>query len=140
MKSDNMNKFYSYISIVLLFNYVTSFHKLSSYSNHYYHKYSLNMNSKSIDYTNLGSSDLLVSKICLGTMTWGQQNTIEEGIEQLDIAFNEYNINFLDTAEIYPVPTKAETQGDTDRVISKWLKTRYIYMYITIYKMSSYII
>lgn len=70
-------------------------------------------------YTNLGGSDLSVSKICLGTMTWGQQNTIEEGIEQLNFAFKDAGINFLDTAEIYPVPTKAETQGDTDRVIAK---------------------
>lgn len=77
-----------------------------------------------MDYANLGSSDMKVSKVCLGTMTWGQQNTMAEGIEQLDVAFNEYGINFLDTAEMYPVPTKPETQGETDRVISKWLKGR----------------
>lgn len=77
-----------------------------------------------MDYVNLGSSDMKVSKVCLGTMTWGQQNTMEEGIQQLDVAFNEYGINFLDTAEMYPVPTNPETQGETDRVISKWLKGR----------------
>jgi aryl-alcohol dehydrogenase-like predicted oxidoreductase len=82
------------------------------------------MATPAMDYINLGSSDLSVSKICLGTMTWGQQNTMAEGIEQLDIAFNEYGINFLDTAEMYPVPTKPETQGETDRVIAKWLKGR----------------
>lgn len=76
-----------------------------------------------IDRVNLGSSDLLVSKVCLGTMTWGQQNTEEEGIQQLNYAFNECGINFLDTAEMYPVPTKAETQGKTDLIIGKWLKT-----------------
>lgn len=76
-----------------------------------------------MDYTTLGSSDLNVSKICLGTMTWGEQNTEEEGIEQLNAAFHEYGINFLDTAEMYPIPTKAETQGATDRIISKWLPT-----------------
>eukprot|EP01035_Chromulina_nebulosa_P066833 gene66833-91533_t len=76
-----------------------------------------------IDRINLGSSDLLVSKVCLGTMTWGQQNTEDEGIQQLNYAFNECGINFLDTAEMYPVPTKAETQGKTDLIISKWLKT-----------------
>jgi aryl-alcohol dehydrogenase-like predicted oxidoreductase len=81
---------------------------------------SLNM----MDYTKLGSSDLMVSKVCLGTMTWGQQNTEEEGIEQMNVAFDEYGINFLDTAEMYPVPTKAETQGATDRCIAKWLKGR----------------
>ena len=82
------------------------------------------MATPEMDYINLGSSDLKVSKVCLGTMTWGQQNTMAEGIEQLDVAFNEYGINFLDTAEMYPVPTKPETQGETDRVIAKWLKGR----------------
>ena len=77
-----------------------------------------------MDYIPLGSSDLIVSKICLGTMTWGQQNTEAEGIEQMDVAFNEYGINFMDTAEMYPVPTKPETQGKTDRIIAKWLKGR----------------
>jgi aryl-alcohol dehydrogenase-like predicted oxidoreductase len=77
-----------------------------------------------MDYAYLGDSDLLVSKVCLGTMTFGQQNTLEEGVEQLNVAFDEYGINFLDTAEMYPVPTKPETQGDTDRIISKWLKGR----------------
>ena len=61
----------------------------------------------SIDRVKLGNSDLHVSKICLGTMTWGQQNTESEGIEQLNCAFNDYGINFLDTAEMYPIPTKA---------------------------------
>lgn len=77
-----------------------------------------------MEYTKLGDSDLMISKICLGTMTFGQQNTAEEAKEQLDIAFDKYGINFLDTAEMYPVPTKPETQGDTDRYISKWLKGR----------------
>lgn len=72
----------------------------------------------------VGSSDLMVSNVCLGTMTWGQQNTESEGIEQLNVAFDEYGVNFLDTAEMYPVPTKAETQGATDRIIGKWLYGR----------------
>lgn len=76
-----------------------------------------------IDRVKLGSSDLLVSKVCLGTMTWGQQNTEEEAHAQLNYAFNECGINFLDTAEMYPVPTKAETQGKTDHYIGNWLKT-----------------
>lgn len=74
-----------------------------------------------MDYTKLGSSDLEVSKVCMGTMTFGEQNTIDEGVEQLDLAFNKYGINFLDTAEMYPVPGKAETQGATDRAIAKFL-------------------
>lgn len=64
-----------------------------------------------MDYVKLGSSDLEVSKVCMGTMTFGEQNTIEEGVEQLNLAWDEYGINFLDTAEMYPVPTKADTQG-----------------------------
>jgi aryl-alcohol dehydrogenase-like predicted oxidoreductase len=76
-----------------------------------------------MDTCQLGNSNLMVSKICLGTMTWGQQNTPAEGIAQLDFAFKERGINFLDTAEMYPIPTKAESQGDTDRIINTWLKT-----------------
>ena len=72
----------------------------------------------------LGTSDLVVSDVCLGTMTWGKQNTLEEGVQQLDCAFDDYGLNFLDTAEMYPVPTEAETQGRTDETIGAWLKKR----------------
>ncbi|CAM9260516.1 unnamed protein product [Chrysoparadoxa australica] len=75
-------------------------------------------------YTKLGSSDLVVSEVCLGTMTWGQQNSDEEAAEQLNMAFDEFGVNFIDTAEIYPVPPQAGTQGNTDRAIAKWLKGR----------------
>ncbi|CAM9537248.1 unnamed protein product, partial [Discosporangium mesarthrocarpum] len=75
-------------------------------------------------YHRLGESDLVVSEVCLGTMTWGQQNTPEEAFAQLDLAFDTFGVNFIDTAEIYPVPTKPETQGQTDLAIAKWLKTR----------------
>eukprot|EP00633_Aureoumbra_lagunensis_P000983 CAMPEP_0197297202 /NCGR_PEP_ID=MMETSP0890-20130614/40451_1 /TAXON_ID=44058 ORGANISM="Aureoumbra lagunensis, Strain CCMP1510" /NCGR_SAMPLE_ID=MMETSP0890 /ASSEMBLY_ACC=CAM_ASM_000533 /LENGTH=335 /DNA_ID=CAMNT_0042774235 /DNA_START=255 /DNA_END=1262 /DNA_ORIENTATION=+ len=57
-------------------------------------------------------------------MTFGKQNTLEEGVAQLDTAFDEYGINMLDTAEMYPVPTEAETQGATDKIIGTWLKKR----------------
>ncbi|KAI3433531.1 hypothetical protein D9Q98_003341 [Chlorella vulgaris] len=70
----------------------------------------------------LGSSDLLVSRCCLGTMTWGMQNTEQEAHEQLSAAWDEYGLNFMDTAEIYPVPPAAETQGLTERYIGSWLK------------------
>uniref|UniRef100_A0A7S0HUD1 NADP-dependent oxidoreductase domain-containing protein n=1 Tax=Hanusia phi TaxID=3032 RepID=A0A7S0HUD1_9CRYP len=79
---------------------------------------------KAMEYVKLGSSDLKVSRCCLGTMTWGQQNTMDEGVEQLNVAFDEFGVNFIDTAEMYPIPVKAETQGDTDRTIAKWLKTK----------------
>jgi len=77
-----------------------------------------------MDYVKLGGSDLTVSNICMGTMTFGEQNTQEEGVEQLVQAFDEYGINFLDTAEMYPVPTKPETQGATDATVAAFLKTR----------------
>lgn len=80
---------------------------------------------RGMDYVKLGGdSDLVVSKVCMGTMTYGVQNTLEEGVALLDRAFDEYGINFLDTAEIYPVPTSAETQGATDRCICEFLKKR----------------
>ncbi len=72
-------------------------------------------------YTKLPNTDIKVSKICLGTMTWGQQNTESEGHEQMDYAF-EKGINFFDTAEAYPVPAKAETYGRTEKYIGTWFK------------------
>eukprot|EP00960_Hanusia_phi_P012761 372835-Hanusia_phi.AAC.3 len=52
---------------------------------------------KAMEYVKLGSSDLKVSRCCLGTMTWGQQNTMDEGVEQLNVAFDEFGVNFIDT-------------------------------------------
>jgi aryl-alcohol dehydrogenase-like predicted oxidoreductase len=71
----------------------------------------------------LGRTNLFVSKICLGTMTWGQQNTEAEGHAQMDLAF-ERGVNFLDTAELYPIPPKPETQGRTESIIGTWMKAR----------------
>jgi aryl-alcohol dehydrogenase-like predicted oxidoreductase len=71
----------------------------------------------------LGRTDLSVSVICLGTMTWGQQNTEEEAHQQLDRAFSR-GVNFLDTAELYPIPPKPETQGRTELYIGNWMQTR----------------
>ncbi|GAB1538605.1 NADP(H)-dependent aldo-keto reductase [Scytonema sp. NUACC21] len=72
-------------------------------------------------YNQLGESNLKVSEICLGTMTYGQQNTIEDAQEQLDYAIAQ-GINFIDTAEMYPVPPRPETQGRTEAYIGEWLK------------------
>jgi len=69
----------------------------------------------------LGTSDLHVSKICLGTMTFGEQNTEAEGHSQLDYAL-ERGINFIDTAELYPVMPSAETYSSTESIIGNWLK------------------
>jgi len=72
-------------------------------------------------YTTLPNTDIKVSKICLGSMTWGNQNTEAEGHEQLDYAFNN-GVNFIDTAELYPVPATAQTSGRTSQIIGTWLK------------------
>lgn len=72
-------------------------------------------------YTLLPESDIKVSKICLGTMTWGQQNTEAEGHEQLDYSL-EKGVNFIDTAEMYSTPARKETQGSTENIIGSWFK------------------
>ncbi len=71
----------------------------------------------------IGNTDLDVSKVCLGTMTWGQQNTQEEGFEQMDYALSQ-GVNFFDTAELYSVPPMAETQGSTETIIGNWFAER----------------
>jgi aryl-alcohol dehydrogenase-like predicted oxidoreductase len=74
-----------------------------------------------MEYHKIPHSSLEVSKICLGTMTFGEQNTESEAHDQLDFAF-ERGVNFIDTAEMYPVPPKQETQGLTETYIGNWLK------------------
>ena len=76
-----------------------------------------------MEYRQLGRTDLEVSAICLGTMTWGQQNTEAEGHEQMDYALDQ-GVNFFDTAELYSIPPKPETQGSTERIIGNWFKAR----------------
>ena len=71
----------------------------------------------------LGRTDLQVTEICLGTMTWGEQNTQDEAFEQLDYAM-DYGVNFIDTAEMYAVPTRAETCGATETILGNWLASR----------------
>ncbi|HSP84059.1 MAG TPA: aldo/keto reductase, partial [Gillisia sp.] len=72
-------------------------------------------------YTILPNTDIRVSKLCLGTMTWGQQNTEAEGHQQLDLAI-EKGVNFIDTAEMYPIPARKETQGNTEKILGTWLE------------------
>lgn len=74
-----------------------------------------------MQYNFLGESDLKVSKICLGTMTFGQQNSIDEAHQQLNYA-RDRGVNFIDAAEMYPVPPRAETYGMTETYIGEWLK------------------
>lgn len=76
-----------------------------------------------MDYRQLGDSDLEVSELSLGTMTFGQQNSLEDAKAQLDLAF-EAGVNFIDTAEMYPVPARAETQGRTEEFVGAWLAER----------------
>jgi len=74
-----------------------------------------------MNYKKLGNTDIKVSTICLGTMTWGEQNTQKEGFEQMDYALDQ-GVNFWDTAELYSVPPKKETFGHTEIIIGNWLK------------------
>lgn len=74
-----------------------------------------------MQYRKLGNTDLDISLITLGTMTWGEQNTEAEAHAQLDLA-TDYGVNTIDAAEMYPVPPKPETQGLTERYLGTWLK------------------
>ncbi len=74
-------------------------------------------------YKKLGNTDIKVSLICLGTMTWGEQNTEKEGFDQMDLAVDE-GVNFFDTAELYSVPPRKETWGVTETIIGNWLSRK----------------
>ena len=74
-----------------------------------------------MNYKKLGNTDINLSTICLGTMTWGEQNSQEEGFQQMDYALDQ-GVNFWDTAELYSIPPKAETFGHTEIIIGNWFK------------------
>lgn len=76
-----------------------------------------------MEYRRLGRTDVKVSSLCLGSMTWGQQNSEAEGFEQMDYAFDQ-GVNFIDTAEMYPIATRAETYGRTEEIIGNWMAAR----------------
>ncbi len=76
-----------------------------------------------MDYNYLPGTEINVSKICLGTMTFGNQNTVEESEEQMNYAL-ENGVNFFDTAELYPVPASAERYADTEKIIGNWMKKK----------------
>lgn len=82
-----------------------------------------NYKTQFMEFRQLGTTDLEVSLICLGTMTFGEQNSEADGHRQLDYAL-ERGINFIDTAELYAIPTRKETQGSTERILGTWLKGR----------------
>ena len=74
-----------------------------------------------MNYKKLGNTDLDISTICLGTMTWGEQNTQKEGFKQMNFALDQ-GVNFFDTAEIYSIPPRKETFGDTEVIIGNWFE------------------
>ena len=77
-----------------------------------------------MEYRKLGTTDIDVSLICLGTMTFGEQNSQIDGFQQMDYAVDQ-GVNFFDTAELYAVPMKPETRGKTSQFIGEWfLKTK----------------
>lgn len=76
-----------------------------------------------MEFRKLGASDLQVSSVCLGTMTFGQQNSEAEAHAQLDMAFAR-GVNFIDAAEMYPVPARADTYGRTESIVGSWLRGR----------------
>ena len=76
-----------------------------------------------MEFRKLGNTNINVSVICLGTMTWGEQNNEKEAFSQMDCAV-DYGVNFFDTAELYSVPPRKETWGSTEKIIGEWLKER----------------
>ena len=74
-------------------------------------------------YNNLGTSNIKISSLCLGTMTFGEQTSKSEAFKMMDVAY-ENGINFFDTAEIYPVYPKRETSGLTEEIIGDWLQKK----------------
>lgn len=76
-----------------------------------------------MNFKKLGNTELKVSTICLGTMTWGEQNTQKEAFEQMDYSL-DCGVNFFDTAEIYPSPCGKETYGETERIIGNWFNQK----------------
>jgi len=76
-----------------------------------------------MQYRKLGNTEIDVSVICLGTMTWGQQNTREQAFDQMDYALTR-GVNFFDTAELYAIPPQAATYGRTEEIIGEWLQAR----------------
>ena len=76
-----------------------------------------------MNFKKLGNTELKVSTICLGTMTWGEQNTQKEAFEQMNYSL-DCGINFFDAAEIYPSPCRKETYGETERIIGNWFNQK----------------
>ena len=80
-----------------------------------------------MEYRKLGNTDIDVSIICLGTMTWGEQNDKKEAFSQMDCAL-DYGVNFFDTAELYSVPPRKETWGSTEKIIGDFPSSKYTFL------------
>ena len=78
-----------------------------------------------MNFKKLGNTGIKVSSICLGTMTWGEQNTQKDAFEQMDYTADQ-GINFFDTAEIYPSPCFEKTYASTEKIIGDWFKQKKI--------------
>jgi aryl-alcohol dehydrogenase-like predicted oxidoreductase len=76
-----------------------------------------------VEFRQLGNTDIRVSVLCLGTMTWGEQNTEQDAFAQLDSA-TAVGVNFIDAAEMYPVPPRQDTYGQTELILGRWLRSR----------------
>src|SRR3546814_16907403 len=76
-----------------------------------------------MEYRRLGRSDRHVILLCLGSRTWGMQNDEDEAFAQMDYAFGQ-GVNFIDTAEMYPIATNAETYGRTEEIVGNWMQAR----------------
>jgi len=76
-----------------------------------------------MNYKKLGNTDIEVSTLCLGTMTWGEQNNQKDAFKQMDYALDR-GVNFFDTAEIYPSPCFEKTYGSTEKIIGNWFKKK----------------
>ena len=74
-----------------------------------------------MEYKNLPNTDIQVSKICLGTMTWGRQNSQDEAFEQMNYSVDR-GVNFFDTAELYPVPASPDKYALTEKIIGNWFQ------------------
>ncbi len=94
---------------------------IKAYRNPKVHKDVHSGYTATMQYNRLGRTDLQISEICLGSMTWGEQNSADDAFSQMDYALDQ-GINFFDTAELYAIPPRAETYGRTEEIIGDWLR------------------
>ncbi|KAI4997912.1 hypothetical protein ZWY2020_053254 [Hordeum vulgare] len=109
--------------LLVLRKYLTGAGTLGAQQSRRWHRRCVRSQVRSVQYRKLGDSDLLISEITLGTMTFGEQSTEKESHDMLSYSLDQ-GINMLDTAEIYPIQPKEETQGRTDLYVGRWMKSK----------------